>query len=86
MLYLRESHMTYTGNAFWFKDEMNGRMQPRNIFWLSPAHMRIVPDRDKRVSKYRYHVNGTTVDFAPEEIIHFRIPSPVLQPRPAPTP
>jgi HK97 family phage portal protein len=75
MLYLREAHMTFTGNAFWFKDEMNGRMQPRNVFWLSPAHMRIVPDKDSRVAKYRYRVNGEEIDFDPDEIIHFRRPN-----------
>lgn len=74
MLYLLVAHLKVTGNAFWFKDEMNAFGQPKNVFWLNPRFIRIVPDKDLRVAKYLYRVNNTEIEFTPDEIIHFRRP------------
>jgi HK97 family phage portal protein len=74
LLYLWVAHMKFTGNAFWLKDEMDELGRPKSIYALNPAGMKIVPDRARRVREYRYRVNGETIAFAPEEIIHFRRP------------
>lgn len=76
MLYLWVCHMKLTGNAFWFKDEMNGYGQPKNIYWLNPKNIIIVPDTKTKIKHYIYRVNGTDVIFYPEEIIHFKRPHP----------
>lgn len=75
MLYLWVHHLKFTGNAFWFKDEMNGFGQPKNIYALNPAFVRIVPDKKTRVAKYTYRINSTQIEFTPEEIIHFKRPN-----------
>lgn len=74
MLYLWVCHMKITGNVFWFKDEMNGYGQPKNIYWLNPKNIIIVPDPKTRIKHYIYRVNGTDIIFYPEEIIHFKRP------------
>jgi HK97 family phage portal protein len=74
MLYLWTCHMVFTGNVFWFKDEMNGYGQPKNVYWLNPRFMAIIPDEKDRVKKYVYRVNGRQIEFTPDEIIHFRRP------------
>jgi HK97 family phage portal protein len=75
LLYLWVAHMKSTGNCFWFKDEMNGYGQPKNIFALYPHLIRIIPDRTMRVAKYCYRVSGGEVEFTPDEIIHFKRPN-----------
>jgi len=74
MLYLLVAHLEFTGSGFWFKDEMNGLGQPNNIYWLNPRCMQITPDRNAKVAKYTYSVNGTEINFTPDEIIHFKRP------------
>jgi HK97 family phage portal protein len=70
-------HMELTGSAFWLKDEVDLLGRPLHLYPLLPQYMRIVPDATDKVAKYIYKVNGTEVEFAPEEIIHFRCPHPM---------
>jgi HK97 family phage portal protein len=76
MLYMWTFHMRLTGNAYWLKDEVNQLGQPKYLYPLLPQFMRIIPDKKTKISKYVYHVNGTSIEFDPKEIIHFRRPHP----------
>ena len=76
MLYMWVFHMKLTGNAYWLKDEVNGRGQPLHLYPLLPQHMHPTPDAQKKISSYAYKINGRVLEYAPEEIIHFRRPHP----------
>ncbi len=75
LLYLWVGHMKLTGNAFWFKDEINVKGQPKSIFALNPRNVEIVPSRTSKIAKYLYRVNGNEIEIDPEEMIHFKRPN-----------
>lgn len=75
-IYLWVAHMKFTGNALWFKDEMNGYGIPNAIYPLYPNRIEIKGSKDKKISKYVYRVNSGEVEFDPEEIIHWKRPHP----------
>ncbi len=64
-------HCELAGNSFW-EIQRNPAGKVVNIFPLRPDRIEIVPDPKKRILKYRYNVNGTFIDYEPEEIIHFK--------------
>lgn len=69
-------HLMLTGNCYWLKDNMNFKGQPAEIYALLPQYVYPIADARDRVSKYEYRVNGKVIEFAPNEIIHFRRMSP----------
>lgn len=69
-------HIKLCGNAYWYKDQMNAYGQPLALYPLLPQFVQPIPDINRRVSGYRYQVNGHVIDFDADEIIHFRRPSP----------
>lgn len=76
IIYTWAFHMKFTGNAYWLKDEINGKGQPSAIYPLLPQFIEIVPDRKTRVNKYIYRVNGRVIEVMPEEMAHFKNPHP----------
>ena len=76
LIYVWAFHMKLTGNAFWLKDEMDGRGRPKNLYPLMPQNVRVIPSVKDKVYGYQYSVNGRVIEFQPDEIIHFRRPSP----------
>ena len=76
LIYVWTHHMKLTGNAYWLKDEMDGRGRPLHLYPLMPQNMWVIPDVATKVAGYRYYVNGRYIDFLPEDIIHFRRPHP----------
>lgn len=76
IIYLFPFHMKFTGNAYWLKDEVNGKGQPTGVYPLLPQFIEIVPDRKTRVKQYIYRVNGRTIMLEPDELIHFKNPHP----------
>jgi len=67
-------HLKYTGNAYWLKDEINGKGQPSALYPLLPQYIEIVPNKDTRVGQYLYRVNGRTIEIEQDEMIHFKLP------------
>lgn len=65
-------HMELVGNAYWLKDQIDMKGRPLHLYPLMPQHMRVVPDKENKISSYIYTVNGNEVRYTPEEIIHFR--------------
>lgn len=76
VLYQWVFHMKLCGDAYWVKDQMNGRGQPLHLYPLIPQYVRVIPDEKTMVAGYEYQVNGKLLRFAPNEIIHFRRPHP----------
>ena len=76
LIYQWVFHMKLTGVAYWVKDEINSAGQPNQLYPLLPQHVILTPSRTHGVAKYTYRINGNDLDFAPEEIIHFRRPHP----------
>jgi HK97 family phage portal protein len=76
LIYVWPFHIKFTGNAYWLKDEINGKGQPSAVYPLLPQFIEVVPDRIKRIGKFIYRVNGRTIEIEPEEMIHFRNPHP----------
>ena len=65
-------HMELVGNAYWLKDQIDMKGRPLHLYPLMPQHMKVVPDKENKISNYIYTVNGNEVRYTPEEIIHFR--------------
>jgi HK97 family phage portal protein len=77
MLYLFVFHMKLTGNAYWAKDEPNlAGDRPRRLFPLNPKNVTIVVDGRLGITGYIYRINGATIPYDVEEVIHFRNPHP----------
>lgn len=76
ILYTWPFHIKFTGNAYWLKDEIDGKGRPSAVYPILPQFIEVVPDRDKRIKQYIYRVNGRTIIIEPEEMIHFKNPHP----------
>lgn len=75
---LTELFLELTGNAYWYLPK-NGLGIPSEI-WIVPAQgMKIVPGQNNIIKGYVYSHGITKVPFDPDEIIHFKFPSPTSQ-------
>ncbi len=68
------------GNAYLYK----ARARPGDItspvleLWrLRPDRIRVVPDADRFVGGYQYRAGRTSIDLAPEDVIHFKARHPL---------
>jgi len=66
-----------TGNAFLSLEEVDGRGRPAELYRLRPDCVTVLPDPDKLVAGYRFGVNGRTVNYGVNEMIHCRWPNPL---------
>lgn len=66
------------GQSFWAieKDQFG---TPREIWWLKPSRVRVVPDAKGYIRGYIYEPanGGPPIAFLPDEIIWFRYPNPL---------
>lgn len=74
-----ELSMGMWGSSFWAieKDEFGN---PREIWWLKPSRVRVVPDEFNYIKGYLYEpANGSMkwIPFAADEIVWFRYPNPL---------
>ena len=76
LLYLTTFHIKSCGNAYWFKDSdrLGGRITA--LHPLYPQYVKPIPDSKERIGSYEYEINGKTHRYEPEQIIHFKRPSP----------
>lgn len=63
------------GNAFW-EINYNNYGAPREVYFLNPSKMHIIPDAINYIRGYEYEVNGGIVRYEPHEIIHFKYANP----------
>lgn len=73
---LMAMHLLLTGNAFIEKAEMDGYGRPKELYLLNPKNMSVIPSKTKFVAGYAYTVNGKSIPFKPDEIIHIKLPDP----------
>lgn len=57
------------GNVFLAKEKAKGTVE---LYSLNPKYTAILPDPKIRVKAYRYYINGQSVDYKPEEVIHIK--------------
>lgn len=68
-----------TGSAFWYKVR-NTRGQVVELWNVRPDLMTVVSDPVNFIKEYRLtRDDGSTVVFAPEDIVHFKYPDPLSQ-------
>ena len=60
-----------TGNAYWLLLGDAGGA-PREIWPLSPRHVRIVPHPQRHIAGYLYELGGETLALDAREVVHFK--------------
>lgn len=66
------------GNAFW-EIVYNEYGMVKEIYFLDPAKVHILPDEEYFIRGYEYHVNGQVIRYDPGEIVHFKYANPLNQ-------
>jgi len=72
---LTELFQELTGNAYWYiiRNQLN---TPSQLWVLPPQYMQVVTGKDRLVAGYVYRRGAVIIPFDPEEICHFKFPSP----------
>lgn len=73
---MTQLYQELTGNAYWhiIEDRMG---VPREIWIIPPQNCKIIPDKKKFISGYKYDVSGgEPIDLSEKSIIHFKMPNP----------
>lgn len=70
------AHLEFTGNAYLVKDDFDLKGRPTSIYPLLPQYVKPVPDRHNKVSAYKYEVNGSSLEYKAEDVIHIKYPHP----------
>lgn len=73
---LTVAHLEFTGNAYWVKEDFDLLGRPTAVYPLLPQYVELVPDVRTKVAMYEYTVQGKTLKFTPDKIIHFKYPHP----------
>lgn len=77
LIYISVMHLKFTGSAFWYKSDANVMGErPKEVFWLNPKRVKIIPGKQDKIAGYLYTVNGRDIPFDPSEIMHFKRPHP----------
>lgn len=63
------------GNAYWYK-AFDSLGIPRELYWMRPDWVKIVPDRVNYIKGYIYDNGIEKASFEPQEILHFKYPHP----------
>lgn len=78
-LEMTEINLKLSGDAFWWKIR-NDQGQVGELWNLRPDLVTIIQDPDEYIKGYQFTKNdGTTENFNPEDIIHFKYPNPLDQ-------
>jgi len=65
-----------TGNAYWYMPHTPLGI-PGEIWILQSQKVKVIPSRKTLIAAYQYGSSTDKVNFAPEEITHFKYPNPV---------
>lgn len=73
--FLTHLQLELAGEAFWYvaPNQVGG---PAAIYPLMPDKVTVVPGVERLIQGYIYEVDGQSVSFEAEEVIHFRYPNP----------
>lgn len=75
-----EMSMGIWGQSFWAVE--SDRLGPREIWWLKPSKMHVIPDDQGYIKGFLYEVTNANfqdrfIPFTPDEIVWFRYPNPL---------
>lgn len=76
---MSELCMCVWGKNFWAIERGDsGKGKPREIWWMRPNRVTVVPDARNYISKFIYEPisGGDPLEFAPSEVVWFRFPDP----------
>lgn len=68
-------YLDLTGNAYWYMPESRLGI-PQEIWIISPADIRVIPDRKNFIAGYEYEKGGEKIFLNESQIIHFKTPNP----------
>lgn len=83
--YLTDSHLSLTGDSFWYLEDGAGGKQPSNIYLLQPDKVTLTlgdvySGASRLVSNYQYKTvigdKEVSETYEPEEILHIKVPNP----------
>jgi HK97 family phage portal protein len=64
------------GESYWFKDQLNGKGQPKAIYRLNPRYMKVIPSKTNLIAGFVYEVNGRRLNLTTDEIVFVKYPNP----------
>lgn len=67
--YATEQAMGLYGESFWALVPDKKTKRPKEIWWLHPGRMRVVPDTDDYIGGYKFSYRGHEIPFRADEII-----------------
>ncbi|MHB8871243.1 MAG: phage portal protein [Candidatus Doudnabacteria bacterium] len=72
---MTQLYQELTGNSYWqiLSDKFG---VPREIWTIPPQNCKIIPDREKFISGYKYIKGQEEIDLVESEVIHFKMPNP----------
>ena len=73
LIYVTLLHLRAVGDAYW---EIVGDKEPIALYPMAPDRVKVKPSKDDWVAGYTYTVNSVEIDYAPEQVLHFRLPHP----------
>lgn len=76
LLELTQMHLDLVGEAFWVLNTTRAGL-PGEIWPVPPQRIRILTDPKNYIAGYEYRYGAQTVRFLPDQIVHFRYPSPL---------
>jgi HK97 family phage portal protein len=64
-----QQELDVTGNAFIAKEKVGSGVE---FYLLNSRYIAILPDPKIKIKAYRYYINGQSIDYKPEEVIHIK--------------
>lgn len=64
-----QQSLDVTGNAFISIEKVAGTFE---LYLLPTKYMAIIPDPKKKIKEYHYYINGQSIKYKPEEVIHIK--------------
>ena len=76
LIQMTEIGLGLVGCGFWALERgANGKGVPKEIWWMRPDKVRVIPDAKNYLRGFLYEENGVSIFFLPSEVIWFRYPN-----------
>lgn len=79
LIQMTEMSLGLWGQSFWILERgRDGKQPPREIWWVRPDRMWVVPHETEYIAHYVYHApNGQTIPLTSGEVLWMRHPNPI---------
>lgn len=78
LIRMTEYSLSLHGSAYWVIERgVNGKGEPKEIWWARPDKMIVVPDQQNYLGGFIYEQQGQRIKLAPSEVIWFRQANPM---------